>query len=169
MFLLTFVLVIIAVIYYNMMLSNKIKSKTIRNQNTQAQIAKYEKINREIETIKKKLNQLNQKIKVIETLEGSRKETIELMESMTNLIIPERMWFESLDVKGDNIAINGVALDERTIADFMINLEKAYTSVALKSLKQVEIKSRSLNLKNFSLTLQKVQPKTDAPEKAKKS
>ena len=169
MFLLTFVLVIIAVIYYNVMLSNKIKAMTIRNNNTKAQIAKYEKINREIETIKKKLNQLNQKIKVIETLEGSRKDTIKLMESMTNLIIPERMWFESLDVKGDNIAINGVALDERTIADFMINLEKVYSSVALKSLKQVEIKSRSLNLKNFSLTLKKVQPKTDAPEKAKKS
>jgi type IV pilus assembly protein PilN len=169
MFLLTFVLVIIAVIYYNVMLSNKIKAMTIRNNNTQAQIAKYEKINREIETIKKKLNQLNQKIKVIETLEGSRKDTIKLMDSMTNLIIPERMWFESLDVKGSNIAINGVALDERTIADFMINLEKVYSSVALKSLKQVEIKSRSLNLKEFSLTLKKVQPTTDAPEKAKKS
>ena len=169
MFLLTFVLVIIAVIYYNVLLSNKIKAMTIRNQNTQAQIAKYEKINREIEIIKKKLTQLNQKIKVIETLEGSRKDTIKLMESMTELIIPERMWFEVLDVKGDNIAIDGVALDERTIADFMINLEKAYSNVALKSLKQIEIKSRSLNLKNFSLTLKKVQPQTDASEKAKKS
>ena len=169
MFLLTFVLVIIAVIYYNVLLSNKIKAMTIRNQNTQAQIAKYEKINKEIEIIKKKLAQLNQKIQVIETLEGSRKDTIKLMESMTELIIPERMWFEVLDVKGDNIAIDGVALDERTIADFMINLEKAYSNVALKSLKQIEIKSRSLNLKNFSLTLKKVQPQTDASEKAKKS
>jgi type IV pilus assembly protein PilN len=169
MFLLTLALVIIAVIYYNVMLSNKIEEMTIRNKNTMAQIAKYEKINREIETIKKKLAQLQQKIKVIETLEGSRKNTIKLMESMTELIVPERMWFESLDVRGDNIAINGVALDERTIADFMINLEKVYSNVTLKSLKQVVIQSRSLNLKNFSLTLQKTQPKTDASEKAKKS
>ena len=151
------------------MLTNKIKAMKIRNDNTTAQIAKYEKINKEIAAIKKKLNQLNQKIKVIETLEGSRKDTIKLMDSMTNLIIPERMWFSSLNVKGNSIAIDGVALDERTIADFMLNLQKVYTNVTLKSLKQIEIKSRSLNLKNFSLTLKKVQPKTAVSEKAKKS
>ena len=168
-FLLTLVLITIAVIWYNVLLTNKIKAAKIRNDNTTAQIAKYEKINKEIATIKKKLAQLNQKIKVIETLEGSRKETIKLMESMTQLIVPERMWFESLDVKGDNIAINGVALDERTIADFMINLQKDYTNVTLKSLQQVKLKSKSLNLKNFSLTLKRTQPKTAASEKAKKS
>jgi type IV pilus assembly protein PilN len=102
-FLLTFLLIIIAVIYYNVLLSNKINSMKIRNDDTTAQIAKYEKINKEIETIKQKLNQLNQKIKVIETLQGSRKNTINMMEAMTNLIIPERMWFTSLDVKGDNL------------------------------------------------------------------
>jgi Tfp pilus assembly protein PilN len=88
---------------------------------------------------------------------------------MTKLIVPERMWFESLDVRGDNIAINGVALDERTIADFMINLQKDYTGVTLKSLVQVKLKSKSLNLKSFSITLKNVQPKTAASEKAKKS
>lgn len=169
MFFLTLVLIIIAVIWYNVMLSNRIKVAKIRNDNTTAQIAKYEKINKEIATIKKKLTQLEQKINVIKTLEGSRKDTIKLMESMTNLIIPERMWFSSLDVKGDNIAINGVALDERTIADFMINLQKDYTAVTLKSLNQVKMKSKSLNLKDFSLTLKKVQPKTDASEKAENS
>lgn len=168
-FFLTLVLIIIAVIWYNVMLSNRIKVAKIRNDNTTAQIAKYEKINKEIATIKKKLTQLEQKINVIKTLEGSRKDTIKLMESMTNLIIPERMWFSSLDVKGDNIAINGVALDERTIADFMINLQKDYTAVTLKSLNQVKMKSKSLNLKDFSLTLKKVQPKTDASEKAENS
>jgi type IV pilus assembly protein PilN len=168
-FLLTFLLIIIAVIYYNVLLSNKINSMKIRNDDTTAQIAKYEKINKEIETIKQKLNQLNQKIKVIETLQGSRKNTINMMEAMTNLIIPERMWFTSLDVKGDNLGIDGVALDERTIADFMLNLQKVYTDVTLKSLKQIEIKSRSLNLKSFSLTLKTVQPQTAASEKAEKS
>jgi type IV pilus assembly protein PilN len=168
-FFLTFALIIIAVVYYNVMLSNKIKAMKIRNDATAAQITKYEKINKEIETIKKKLNQLNQKIQVIETLEGSRKDTIKLMESMTGLIIPERMWFTSLDANGENVAINGVALDERTIADFMVNLQKFYSNVTLKSLKQIEITSRSLNLKNFSLTLKNVQPQKAEPEKAKNS
>jgi type IV pilus assembly protein PilN len=169
MFLLTFALVIIAVIYYNVMLNSKIKSMETRNKDTRVQIAKYEKINKEIETIKKKLDQLNQKIKVIETLDSNRKDTVKLLESMTQLIVPERMWLTSLDAKGDNIAITGVALDERTIADFMIKLQQAYSNVTLKSLKQTEIKSKSLNLKNFSMTLAKMQPKPAASEKVKKS
>jgi len=61
MFFLTFALIIIAVIYYNILLSNKIQSMKVLNKQTSAQIAKYEKINKEIETIKKNLNQLNQK------------------------------------------------------------------------------------------------------------
>jgi hypothetical protein len=51
----------------------------------------------------------------------------------------------------------------------MVNLQKFYSNVTLKSLKQIEITSRSLNLKEFSLTLQNVQPQTAESEKAKNS
>jgi type IV pilus assembly protein PilN len=167
MFFLTFALIIVAVIYYNILLSNKIQSMKVRNENTSAQIAKYEKINKEIASIKKKLDQLNQKIKVIETLDSSRKDTVKLLEAMTDLIVPNRMWFTRLDVKGDNIAITGIALDERTVADFMVKLQGAYANVTLKSLQQRSI--NELNLKNFSLTLTRVRPKPAATEKAKTS
>lgn len=168
-FFLTFFLIVIAVIYYNILLSNKIKSMQSENAQTLAQIKEYDKINKEIETIKKNLSQLNQKITVIETLEGSRKDTVNMLESMTELIVPERMWFTSMDAKGGNVAINGIALDERTIADFMLNLQKVYTNVTLKSLKQITIKGNDINLKDFSLSLTVLQPKPTEPEKAKKS
>ena len=122
-FLLSFALIIIAVVYWNIWLGNRITKLKVRNQDTITQIAKYEKINKEIAQIKKTLSTLEQKIKVIETLEGGRKDTVNLMESMTELIVKERMWFTSLNVQGDNIMIQGIALDERTIADFMKNLE----------------------------------------------
>jgi type IV pilus assembly protein PilN len=167
--LLTFSLIIIVVVWYNIFLSNQITDMKARNDNTKAQIAKYEKINKEIAGIKRKLRNLNQKIKVIETLEGNRKKAVLLLDSMTGLIIPERMWFTNLDVVGDNISLKGIALDERTIADFMKNLEKLYGNVALKSIGQRKIKGKSLNLKDFSLTLTRAQPQTDPAKKAKKS
>ena len=117
-FLLSFALIIIAVVYWNIWLGNKISKLKARNQDTITQIAKYEKINKEIAQIKKTLSNLEQKIKVIETLEGGRKDAVNLMESMTELIVKERMWFTNLSVQGDNITIRGIALDERTIADF---------------------------------------------------
>jgi len=176
-FLLSFALIIIAVVYYNIWLSNRIDKLKIRNKDTVAQIAKYEKINQEIAQIKKTLSNLEQKIKVIETLEGGRKDAVNLLESMTELIVKERMWFTSLNVQGGTIAIHGIALDERTIADFMRNLEGngtgPYANVTLKSIQQEQIKGKDLNLKSFNVTMTKAAPKKatepDNAGKTKKS
>jgi len=173
-FLLSFALIIIAVVYWNIWLGNRITKLQARNQDTVAQIAKYDKINKEIAQIKKTLSILEQKIKVIETLEGDRKDAVNLLESMTELIVKERMWFTSLNVQGDNITIHGVALDERTIADFMRNLEGTgtgpYTKVTLKSIQQQQIKDKNLNLKSFNVTMSKEPPKkATKPDKAGKT
>jgi len=176
-FLLSFALIIIAVVYWNIWLGNRLTKLKARNQDTIVQIAKYEKINQEIAQIKKALSNLEQKIKVIETLEGGRKDAANLMESMTEMIVKERMWFTSLNVQGGNITIHGIALDERTIVDFMRNLEGngtgPYTNVTLKSIQQEQIKGKDLNLKSFNVTMTKAAPKKatepDNAGKTKKS
>ncbi len=162
-FLLSFILIIIAVFYYNSWLSGRIDKLKARNQDTTQQIAKYDKINKEIAQIKKTLNNLKKKIQVIETLDNDRKNGVKLLESMTEMIIEERMWFTRLDVTGNNITIGGIALDERTIADFMKRLEikGGYGNVTLKSLQRKEIKGKSLNLKSFNLSLTRTAPKSD--------
>jgi type IV pilus assembly protein PilN len=176
-FLLSFALIIIAVVYWNIWLGNRITKLKARNQDTIVQIAKYEKINAEIAQIKKTLSNLEQKIKVIETLEGGRKDAANLMESMTEMIVKERMWFTSLNVQGGNITIHGIALDEKTIVDFMRNLEGngtgPYANITLKSIQQEQIKGKDLNLKSFNITMTPAAPKKatqpDNAGKTKKS
>ena len=174
-FLLSFILIIIAVFYYNSWLGNRIEKLQARNQDTKKQIAKYDKINKEIDQIKKTLNNLKKKIQVIETLDGDRKNAVNLLESMTELIIEERMWFTRLDVKGNSITVGGIALDERTIADFMKNLETkgGFTNVALKSIQRKTVTGKSLNLKSFNLSMRRPEPKPDTEKdkagKTKKS
>ena len=174
-FLLSFALIIIAVVYWNIWLGNRITKLKVRNKDTITQIAKYDKINKEIAQIKKALSTLEQKIKVIETLEGSRKDAVIFMTSMTDLIVEERMWFTSLDAQGSKITIRGIALDERTIVDFMNNLEKTeglYANVTLKTLTQQKIQGR-MNLKSFDISLINASlnkdKKQDTAGKAKKS
>jgi len=174
-FLLSFILIIIAVFYYNSWLSNRIDKLKARNQDTVQQIAKYDKINKEIAKIKNTLNNLKKKIQVIETLDNDRKNGVNLLESMTEMIIEERMWFTQLDATGNNITVRGVALDERTIADFMKRLETkgGYAHVSLKSLQRKTIKGKSLNLKSFTLSMTRTAPKSvtnkDKAGKTKKS
>jgi type IV pilus assembly protein PilN len=168
-FLLSFVFLLVVVIYYNVNLNQQINRLKVKNEETKVQLTKYNKINEEIATIKKNLTILNQKIDVINNLNGSRTEAVLLLESMTQLIVPDRMWFTSFTLKGGNIALKGVALDERTIADFMKNLEGSYANVALKSMQQKKIKGKDLNLKDFSFEMARRKKQTTPDKKPEKS
>ena len=168
-FLLSFVFLLVVVIYYNVNLNQQINRLKVKNEETTAQLAKYNKINKEIASIKKKLTVLNQKIDVINHLDGSRTEAVLLLESMTQLIVPDRMWFTSFTLKGNNIALKGVAMDERTISDFMKNLEGSYANVALKSMQRKTIKGKNVNLKDFSFEMAKKKKQTTPDKKPEKS
>jgi len=168
-FLLSFVFLLVVVIYYSVNLNQQINRLKVKNEETTTQLAKYNKINKEIASIKKKLTVLNQKVDVINHLDGSRTEAVLLLESMTELIVPDRMWFTSFTLKGNNIALKGVAMDERTISDFMKNLEGSYANVALKSMKRKTIKGKNVNLKDFSFEIAKKKKQTTPDKKPEKS
>ena len=168
-FLLSFVFLLVVVIYYSVNLNQQINRLKVKNEETTTQLAKYNKINKEIASIKKKLTVLNQKVDVINHLDGSRTEAVLLLESMTELIVPDRMWFTSFTLKGNNIALKGVAMDERTISDFMKNLEGSYANVALKSMKRKTIKEKNVNLKDFSFEMAKKKKQTTPDKKPEKS
>jgi len=168
-FMLSFLFLLVVVIYYNVNLNQQINRLKVKNKETTTILETYKKKNLEIAEIKKKLTLLNQKIDVINGLDGSRAEAVLLLESMTQLIIPDRMWFTSFTLKGNKIAVKGVALDERTIADFMKNLEGPYTNVALKSMQQKTLAGKNVKLKDFSFEMAKRKKQTTPDKKPEKS
>ena len=113
-------------------------------------------LTKEIDDIKKKLDIIKKKTAVIKNLEQNRKSSVILLDTMTNMVIPGRMWFTSLSAISDSVEINGLALDNKTVADFMIKLEgsKLFSSVSLKTLKQQAIKD--VGLKNFEISCRKI-------------
>jgi type IV pilus assembly protein PilN len=142
-------------------------------QNTKNELAKVEKQAKEVDRIKNELNKLEQKIKVIANLEANRKASVKLLDDMTKMVVekraiptdtPEgesskpakRLWFTRFEANGNTIIINGIALDNKTVADFMTRLEvsKLFTNVNLQMLKQQKV--NRLNLKSFSITCNKV-------------
>ncbi|MCK7510703.1 MAG: hypothetical protein MZV70_46000 [Desulfobacterales bacterium] len=63
-------------------MSSQIDDLNSRITTTQAELEKYDKINREIEEIKKKLDNLNKKLAVIRELEANRYEPVRLMDTL---------------------------------------------------------------------------------------
>ena len=165
------------------------------------EVKEYEAITKEINEIKSQLNLLQKKTGVIENLEKSRHESVQLMEMMSDTPIEGRMWLTSLETKvterkppktndkkkkkkvnekkPENIValpplksltLQGLALDNKTVADFMTRLEQIkspaqdkqershYSKVKLKTLKQYRL-DENINLKQFNLELTESMPK----------
>jgi len=167
--LLVVIMTLVSLFGIYLLLNSQIDDLNSRIKITTAELEKYDKINREIEEIKKKLDNLNKKMDVIRQLEANRYEPVRLMEILTQMIIDKRMWFTLMETKPGVVSINGIAMDDKTVADFMVRLEGSglFSAVSLKTLKQVEVQKTPL--KSFEISCQKKPLKTaetQGPEQA---
>ena len=151
-FLLSLAFLLIILFYYNFSLNSKIGNLSSTIEQTKSELDKYKKINKEIAQIKKKLNNLKRKMAVMEMLEANRFAPTRLLDTMTQVVVPKRMWFTGMQSKGDKVKINGIALDNKTVADFMVRLENCdlFKEVDLKNLKHKKL--RNSKLKSFQIT-----------------
>jgi type IV pilus assembly protein PilN len=169
LFLLSLVLVLLVLFYYNFSLNSKIGKLNKRIETTNNELTKYNKINKEIARIKKNLEVLQKKMAVIAQLESDRYAPVILMDTMTQVLVAKRMWLTNLSVSDTNVNISGIALDEKTVADFMVRLQNCglFSNVMLKSVKRKEVEKS--NLKSFQVVCTKVPPQQpkQPPEKRK--
>lgn len=174
-FFLSLLVFVAVLLFYNMRLQKKIDVLNEKIAENKAMLAKFENQAKEVDRIKKAFNILENKTKVIKNLETTRNDAVLLLDNMTKLVaehtlgssgpdsLPDkdntpvkRLWFTNFEAKGNNIGIKGIAMDNKTVADFMTRLEssKLYKNVNLKTLKQQ--KTAKLNLKSFDINCDKV-------------
>ena len=168
LFLLSLVLVLIIAFYYNFDLSSKVGKLNKKIKETNAELTKYNEINKEIARIRKNLENLRKKMAVIEQLESNRYAPVILLDTMTQVLVAKRMWLDELVVEEKTVKIAGIALDEKTVADFMVRLQKSglFSAVRLSSVKRQEV--QKTNLKGFQIICTKVMPKQPEPKKTRK-
>ncbi len=151
-FLLSFIFTFIALFYYQMQLNLQRGELKTQAEDVKSRLKIFRKRAREVDNIKQALDTLKEKINVIKTLELNRREPVRLMEAMTEIVIPKRMWFTDFLDKKEAVVIKGNALDNKTVADFMTQLEKSgfFSTVNLTTLKQVTI--QKVNVKGFEIS-----------------
>jgi type IV pilus assembly protein PilN len=164
-------LMLAVLIYFNIHLGGRIKTLKKNVTVTNNELKKYQEITRQIEDIKKKLAVLEKKTEVIRKLETDRFEPVQILEAMTDKIIAKRMWFTSFDDHPKDIKVTGIALDNKTVADFMTRLEGSgwFSAVKLNTLEKHVVQGSSL--KKFSIACDKKadtkETQASAPDKAK--
>jgi type IV pilus assembly protein PilN len=126
----------------------------------QTYLQKYQKEIREAEKIKKELQTLEQKRDVIVKLEAERSGPIRFMDGLTDLVVPDKMWLTGLSESKGEMTLTGVAVDNKTVADFMTHLEKArlFGVVDLISTKQINLQERKFMEFTVTCPLQTREP-----------
>jgi type IV pilus assembly protein PilN len=153
-------------IYFQVHYRGKIKTLKTNIQTTKTELEKARKKAKEVDRLKKQLALLQKKTNIIKRLQASRKLPARLLEEMTQVIVEKRMWFTNFKTQGRKINITGIALDNKTVADFMTRLEKANLigAVNLRNLRHK--KMRGADLKAFALQCNLAQKKKPKKKKA---
>jgi type IV pilus assembly protein PilN len=91
-----------------------------------------------------------EKLNIIRSLNLNRTRPIKIMSFLASEI-PEKMWLKSLDKKDQKLTLQGIALDDETIANFMKKLQQTKIFTAVELVVTERVKVRKLNLKKFTL------------------
>ncbi|MBF0100053.1 MAG: PilN domain-containing protein [Desulfobacterales bacterium] len=152
MLVITAVITLAICIFVHVKLTNQIDELNQNIKVATAEKEKYEAQAKQLDEIKQKLEILAKKIQVMDDLELGKREAVLLLDMMTQTVIPKRMYFTGFDFVGGVVNIDGSALDNKTVADFMTKLERTglFSSVELKSITQCKVKE-SAEVKCFSI------------------
>ncbi len=167
-FLLSLILVLTILFVVNYGLGFMVSNLKSDIEQANAELEKYNEINKEIARIKKTLENLQKKMDVINRLELNRHAPVRLLDTLTKMVVAKRMWFTSLEEKDTTIYIDGIALDNKTVADFMVRLQGSglFKSVNLKTLKHKDVEGN--NLKSFQVICIKMPIEKPVKAEAKK-
>lgn len=122
------------------------------------EIARLKKVIGEVQEFKKKKRDLEEKIEIIARLEERQRGPVRVLYELAR-IIPEKMWMEHLKDSAGSLSLEGIAIDNQTIARFMTLMEASplFNGVRLEVTKQVT--RGGANLKSFSIKANIVYPK----------
>ena len=75
-----------------------------------------------VEELERKRDMLKHRIEVIQQLKENQRGPVRIMDEVSRAL-PELVWLESLELKGDVVTIRGRAMDENAVANYIANLD----------------------------------------------
>lgn len=118
----------------------------------------YQPILKQIDTLKKEKQMVEQKLDSIKKLQAGAKVTVRVLDEVASRTPTSRLWLSSLQQSAGRLQLQGIALDNETIAQYMRQLEASeyFEKTELTSSAQTDVAKQKL--KSFSLTINVITP-----------
>ncbi len=162
---LSLALLVIGLVGVGITIQGKVSAQRQEIERLQAQKAKLAYVNKTIQQVQKKREEVETKFEAIEDLQKGRTEAVRILDEVVSSIPIDRIWLTKLSLKGHKLKLSGVALDNHTVALFMRRLE---ASDLCKSVTLQDTKKKSIDghdLMEFSLKISLVSSESQQAEK----
>jgi len=147
----------------------KIKDLRKKQDELGKKLASYKDTTAKIKTLEKTKADVDVKLEKINKLKKAKTGPVRLLDDIATSVPKDRLWLIALKENKGTLALEGTAMDNETVADFMNRLKSRETikSVELVRTKQKQIKELGLNLKDFALKCKTYAFKEKPPPEAK--
>ena len=146
-----------------LLMSMNVKQTVNEVARLEAKKKSYDSTLNEIKRLEKQKQQLFVKIEAIKQLKKQSQVSVHLLDEIARVTPANSLWLNSLKQSGTTISLDGVALDNTTVAEYMKKIEASpyLQSPVLVSSAQKVVATR--NLQSFTMTMGVVvaQPEED--------
>jgi type IV pilus assembly protein PilN len=153
-----FIVLILSVVLLVMVLAfvqwrlEKEKDDTLAQiSTTKKEIAYYKSLTTEVTKAKEAQKTLQEKLNIINTLRKEKAGPAKVLDELS-IDKPEKIHLESVKKEGSKLGIEGIALDDETIANFMTNLRKSKLFKNVDLIVSEQVEQSKLKLKKFILS-----------------
>jgi len=115
------------------------------------EIARFRALTAEVTKAKDDQKSLQEKLSVINTLKKEKGSPARILDELA-IYKPEKIHLESLKKEGSKLGIEGIALDDETIANFMTNLRKSKLFKNIDLIVSEQSEQSKIKLKKFTLS-----------------
>jgi len=158
--------------YSYVALNKEIKSLRQDRDDRKKELASYRDTTVKIKALEKTKADIDVKLGKINELKKIKTGPVRLLDDIATSVPKDKLWLTALKENKGMLVLEGTAMDNETVADFMNRLKdtQSVRAVELVRTKQKEIKELNLNLKDFALKCQTYAFKQEqkAPPKTKK-
>jgi type IV pilus assembly protein PilN len=148
---LSVVLLLVLLGFIQWWLGKEKENTRVQISETRREIDRYKSLTTELNQHKEEQRKLQDKLNVINSLKKEKASPAKVLDELS-IDKPEKLQIESLKKVGSKLGIEGIALDDETIVNFMTNLRKSKLFKNVDLVVSEQIEQSKIKLKKFILS-----------------
>jgi type IV pilus assembly protein PilN len=139
--------------WYAEALDEELRSRMLEKEGKEKQVAVLKEQVKQVQDFEAKKKQLEDKNRIIEQLEKARTGPVRALDNVSQSLEPLKLWLVKMNVKGNAIEVEGRAITNDDIVEFVNNLRRTDYFTIIRLQESRAAVDNKVNLYQFKLDL----------------